>query len=91
MTVDLKSRDSGVKLIIVCGEQEYRFGFVEVDVGIKEDVERGVQWISKVVTDAMTVDPPVGAAFMGMMLGLYTFGELEACLVPADFEYAEFS
>ena len=38
----------------------------------------------------MTVVPPVGAAFTGMMLGLYAFGELEGCLVPADFKFAEF-
>ena len=49
-----------------------------------------MQWIGEVDTEIMTADPPVGMSFSGMMLGLYAFGEMEGCLVPADFEYAEF-
>lgn len=45
--------------------------------------------MGEVSNEVMTRDPPVGAPFTGMMLGLYAFGELERCLVPADFRYAE--
>lgn len=81
----LKYTDSKVKLLIECGEA-YKFGFSEL-LGEGEDE---VQWIGEVDTEIMTADPLVGMSFSGMMLGLYAFGEMEGCLVPADFEYAEF-
>lgn len=94
MMVELKSLDSEVKLIVNCGEVGYRFGFVEIENVKRGDEEGGhegeVKWIGEVGTEAMTVVPPVGASFTGMMLGLYAFGELEGCLISADFKYAEF-
>ncbi|KAH8601558.1 glycosyl hydrolase [Bisporella sp. PMI_857] len=84
--LDLQTQDADVRLVIECGSR-YRFGFVEVISG--EEIGN-VQWVGEVSNEAMTADPPVGAAFTGMMLGLYAFGELEGSLVPADFRYAEF-
>lgn len=39
----------------------------------------------KVPVSALIASPPVGGAFMGMMFGLYAFGNGEPCLDPADF------
>jgi hypothetical protein len=50
---------------------------------------RNITWLGAVQNQHMTLDPPVGAAFTGMMFGLYAFGELQPCLDPADFAYAE--
>ena len=81
--VGLETKNDEVKLVIRCEGEKYNFGFAEGNLG-------ETQWISDISTEEMTVDPPVGAAFTGMMLGLYAFGELEGCLVPADFKYAVF-
>lgn len=72
---------SDIIFFIECGEH-YRFGFKEAS--------NETQWVGQVSNRTMTKTPPVGAPFTGMMLGLYAFGELQRCLVPADFEYAEF-
>ncbi|KAI9044349.1 glycoside hydrolase family 43 protein [Aspergillus affinis] len=88
-TVDLElaSSASDVIFVIECGDA-YRFGFKEVGVNGDQD---SVHWIGEVMNQAMAeASLPVGAPFTGMMLGLYAFGELQRCLVPADFEYAEF-
>ena len=76
-----------MKLFIECGDK-YRLGFLEV---LDETMQGGsVQWIGEVENETMTADPSIGAPFTGMLLGLYAFGELEGCLTPADFHYAEF-
>jgi hypothetical protein len=76
---------SDIIFLIDCGDR-YRFGFKEVSDG----VEPPTQWIGEVANSVMTRAPPVGAPFTGMMLGLYSYGELQKCLAPADFHYAEF-
>ena len=74
-----------VRLVVKCEELRYVFGFARG----KEHEE--VEWVGEVSTDVMTADPPVGAPFTGMLLGVYAFGEMEPCSVPADFRYAKFS
>lgn len=81
---ELDSALSNVVFFIGCGDQ-YRFGFREVN-----GVDSQTHWIGEVQNSTMTQSPPVGAPFTGMMLGLYSFGERQRCLVPADFAYAEF-
>ncbi|GIJ91269.1 hypothetical protein Asppvi_010234 [Aspergillus pseudoviridinutans] len=76
---------SDLFFLIECGDK-YRFGFKEVI----ETGESPTQWIGEVANSVMTRAPPVGAPFTGMMLGLYSYGELQKCLTPADFHYAEF-
>lgn len=61
-------------------------------VGQKSVGKMHLQWIGEVANSVMTRAPPVGAPFTGMMLGLYSYGELQKkCLTPADFHYAEVS
>ncbi|KAJ5595653.1 hypothetical protein N7450_002111 [Penicillium hetheringtonii] len=71
---------SEITLTIECGSQ-YRFGFHQD--GFTEGA-----WIGSVSNKAATKAPPVGAPFTGMMFGLYSFGERQRSLTPADFEYA---
>lgn len=73
---------SDVTLSIECGSV-YRFGFRELE-------SSEICWIGTVSNKAATKAPPIGASFTGMMLGLYSFGDRQRCLVPADFEYAQF-
>ena len=87
--VELETGDADVLLVIDCQDLQYRLGFQEVIVGSSDDVS-GIKWVGDVSTDVMTRDPTVGAAFTGMMMGLYAFGEMERCLVPAIFRFAAF-
>jgi beta-xylosidase len=90
--IPLSSSTSDVILRVECGD-EYRFGFREVEAGTSNSGDDGgeVQWIQEVGNKSLVEAPlPVGAPFTGIMLGLYSFGDREAVLVPADFRYAEF-
>jgi Beta xylosidase C-terminal Concanavalin A-like domain len=79
----LQKETLDVVLRIVCGS-EYSFGFCEID----HHGERGeFKWVGEVSNRLMTRDPPIGFAFTGMMLGLYSFAELQRSLTPADFSY----
>ncbi|PYH94297.1 glycosyl hydrolase, partial [Aspergillus ellipticus CBS 707.79] len=80
---ELQHPGSDVRFMVECGDR-YRFGFQEVD----GEAEEAVRWVGGVDNCTMTEAPTVGAAFTGMMLGLYSFGERQRCLVPADFHYA---
>lgn len=71
-----------VKLLIKSDDLKYTLGYQESGA---EEV-----WLGDVDIDTMTADPAVGAAFTGIMFGLYAFGELEPALVPAMFHYAAF-
>lgn len=87
MDVPLVSPDSDVVLRIECGDA-YRFGFREVlrpaDAGLE------MHWVGEVRNSDLVEAPlPVGAPFTGIMLGLYSCGDREAVLAPADFAYAE--
>ena len=83
----LKSLTLNVKLFIKRGDR-YRFEFIKI---LKEDAENNnVRWLGDVLNEVMTADLLIDAPFTGLLLGLYAFGELEGCLAPADFYYAEF-
>jgi beta-xylosidase len=69
-----------VKLAIRFSEAGYTLGYAELD--------EEYRWLEHISMEAMTVDPPRGMAFTGMMLGLYAYGELQRCLNPADFAFA---
>jgi len=84
---NLNSLTSDVKFFIECGDK-YRLGYIEMVNQTKEG--DNPQWLGEVENEIMTADPSIGAPFTGMLLGLYAFGELEGCLTPADFHYAEF-
>jgi beta-xylosidase len=87
----LQTKEADVFLFIDCHNLEYRLGFVELlDVSSGLSEKDNATWVGAVSTDIMTRDPEVGAAFTGMMLGLYAFGELEPCLTPAVFRFAAF-
>ncbi|KAL1632632.1 hypothetical protein SLS56_003531 [Neofusicoccum ribis] len=83
---ELASWDSDVVLTIK-SEGGFALGFREELDGKGSGATR---WVGQVSRQVMTRDPDVGAAFTGMMLGVYAFGELEKCFAPADFAYAEF-
>ncbi|KAJ6096997.1 Concanavalin A-like lectin/glucanase subgroup [Penicillium sp. IBT 16267x] len=68
---------SEVVLVIECGDQ-YRFGY-------RDSTDPEITWIGAVDNVTAARSPPVGAAFTGMMLGLYAFGERQRCMTPADF------
>jgi beta-xylosidase len=88
-TIGLETRDADVLLVVDCQDLYYRLGFQEVENGSSDGVSE-ITWVGSVSTDIMTRDPTVGAAFTGMMMGLYAFGEMERCLVPAVFKFAAF-
>jgi len=88
-SIGLETKDADVLLVIDCQDLYYRLGFQEVKDGSSDDVSE-ITWVGSVSTDIMTRDPTVGAAFTGMMMGVYAFGEMERCLVPAVFKFAAF-
>jgi len=92
-TVDLETDDAEIVLLIDCQELRYRFGFEEVigdgRQGKDNAARKGIRWVGEVSMAAMVAEPPIGMNFTGMMLGLYAFGNMQRCLAPADFAYAE--
>lgn len=90
VTIPLNNEVSDVEFIIRCSNEKYEFGFVGFSEDRDMDEVTNTIWLGEIPTEDMTVDPPIGAAFTGMMLGIYAFGELEGCLVPADFKQAKF-
>ena len=89
ISVDLRTNDAEIILAIECQDLKYRFGFEEV-TDVKKVASDGLQWLGEASTASMTRDPPVGLSFTGMMIGLYSFGEMQRNRTPADFAYAEF-
>lgn len=87
--IGLETGDADVLLVVDCQDLCYNLGFQEVKKGSSDGVGV-ITWVGSVSTDVMTRDPTVGAAFTGMMMGLYAFGEMERCLVPAVFKFAAF-
>lgn len=81
----LRKETMDVALRIVCGKG-YTFGFGEIDQ--HGDIEE-FRWVGEVDSRLMTREPPIGLAFTGMMLGLYSFSERQRSLTPADFSYVE--
>ena len=87
LSTPLESLTSDVKLFVECGDM-YKLGYIEMLDDKPE--ENCIKWLGRVENDVMIADPKIGAPFTGTLLGLYAFGELEGCLTPADFHYAEF-
>lgn len=83
------SERGAVRLIIESTATTYRLGFEEVN----QDTQQKSQdwtWLEEIDTQVMTKSPEVGQPFTGMMMGLYSFGELQPVRSPAHFAYAEF-
>lgn len=86
--VPLVSPDGDVILQVQCGDT-YRFGFREVLPAVA-DAGLETHWVGEVRNRDLVEAPlPVGAPFTGVMLGLYSCGDREAVLAPADFAYAQ--
>ncbi|KAK8208400.1 glycosyl hydrolase [Phyllosticta capitalensis] len=79
--VQLAEEVDDVVLLIESMDEAYRLGF-------RGTGEVGVRWVGRQDKRTMTSDPSVGAAFTGMLFGLYAFGRNKPCLQPADFDYA---
>lgn len=86
----LQSTESRVRLIVDCMDDGYHLGFEEVIAAGLLLAGGDVQWVGSVSTEIMTVDPPVGKPFTGMMIGIYSFADSQRCFTPADFRYARF-
>jgi beta-xylosidase len=80
------SETGEVTFVIDCTEQSYCFGFKAVDAWDDQEWT----WLGEVDTQVMTRNPEIGQPFTGMLLGVYSFGELQPALSPAHFAYAEF-
>ncbi|ESZ97940.1 glycoside hydrolase family 43 protein [Sclerotinia borealis F-4128] len=78
--------EGDVILYIWCTDDGYKLGYRPCD----EKNEKVISWIGEATVDEITADPPIGAAFMGMMLGLYATGNGDSGMVSADFKFAEF-
>ncbi|XP_014551561.1 glycoside hydrolase family 43 protein [Bipolaris victoriae FI3] len=83
------SEQGAVKLIIESTETSYRLGYRDVNHDAHEANESWT-WLGNIDTQVMTRAPEVGQPFTGMMMGLYSFGEMQPVLSPAHFAYAEF-
>ncbi|KAH7073143.1 glycosyl hydrolase [Paraphoma chrysanthemicola] len=79
------SAEAEVRLIIDCTDTSYRFGYREVG-----EPSEDWNWLAEVDTQVLTRSPDIGQPFTGMMLGLYSYGELQPALTPAHFAFAAF-
>lgn len=87
----LEASTTEVDLAIECEGLRYKFGYHEVKKGAtKVSADADIKWLGQVSTKSMTIDPPVGLPFTGMMFGLYAFSEMQRGMTPADFAFAEF-
>jgi len=80
------SVEGAVILVIESTATNYRLGFREAQDKTREDCS----WLGEIDTQIMTRSPEIGQPFTGIMMGLYSFGELQPVLTPAHFAYAEF-
>lgn len=88
---DLDTSSAEVLLAIECRDTAYRLGYEELTSNAKVgSLKKGIQWVGEVSATTMTKAPPIGLPFSGMMLGIFSYGNMERCLTPADFAYAEF-
>lgn len=78
--------DGDVVLYIWCSDEGYNLGYRPC----AEQNEKAIKWVGETIVDEITADPLIGAAFTGMMLGLYATGNGDSGMVPAVFEFAEF-
>lgn len=70
------SKAEPVKLTVICEGSTYKLSF-----------DQGPENKTHVSCSAgdLTIMPPVGGAFTGVMFGVYAFGRGEPVLDPADF------
>lgn len=66
-----------VKFTLVCEGSTYTLGFDQGQGGRQTHVSCSAE--------DLTIMPPVGGAFTGVMFGVYVFGQGEPVLDPADF------
>ncbi|KAF2033914.1 hypothetical protein EK21DRAFT_57706 [Setomelanomma holmii] len=79
------SIEGEVEFIVDCTATSYRFGYHERSSEGDEWI-----WLGEIDTQILTRNPEIGQPFTGMMLGLYSFGDLEPVLTSAHFAFAEF-
>ena len=85
VTKKVISEKGEVKFVIDSTPSSYRLGYLEVSENKGE-----LTWLGVGDTEVMTRNPDTGQPFTGMMMGLYSFRELQPVLTPAHFAYAEF-
>lgn len=78
--------DGAIILVIESTPTSYRLGYRQAQDATSQECT----WLGEVDTQVMTRSPEIGQPFTGMMMGLYSFGELQPVLEPAHFSYAEF-
>lgn len=78
--------EGDVILYIWCTDEGYKLGHR----ACKEQNEKNITWVGEATVDEMTTDPLIGAAFTGMMLGVYATGNGDSGMMPADFGFVEF-
>ncbi|KAL4945244.1 hypothetical protein BDV06DRAFT_219499 [Aspergillus oleicola] len=88
LSAPLVSATSDVALFIQCGDL-YKFGFKEI-LDETTTTNSGITWLGEVSNKALVEAPlPIGAPFTGVMLGIYSCGDRQAVMDPADFAYVE--
>ncbi|KAF2099822.1 hypothetical protein NA57DRAFT_37549 [Rhizodiscina lignyota] len=80
---DLVHSSGALLFSILCNARGYKIGFREFESN--EDLE----YVAQINMATMTQGPLVGMAFCGIMLGIYSFGDMEPVLQPAIFRYAK--
>lgn len=84
-TRKLSQASGPVTFTIQCSGAGYKVGFRELaDESYGKVIDAG-----DVSMEILTQGPPVGLPFCGIMMGIYSFGELEPVLSPASFRYAK--
>ncbi|QSZ30960.1 hypothetical protein DSL72_000520 [Monilinia vaccinii-corymbosi] len=83
---DQLQTEGDVMLYIWCTDEGYKLGYAPCD-GANEE---STKWLCEATVDEMTANPPIGAAFTGMMLGLYATGNGDSGTALATFKYADF-
>jgi hypothetical protein len=68
-------QDGEVELSVRCLDTCY---ILEIEAGM-------LSYSAKVAAEHLTISPPVGGTFAGVMYGVYSFGKGEPVLDPADF------
>ncbi|KAI9641031.1 Protein hgh1 [Ciborinia camelliae] len=74
--------EGDVILYIWCADNGYTLGYRPCD----ERNDKIIKWEGEATVDEITADPSIGAAFTGMVLGLYVTGNGDSGMVPADFK-----
>ncbi|RAL63282.1 hypothetical protein DID88_004358 [Monilinia fructigena] len=78
--------EGDVILLIGCTDEGYILGYRACAGGDAREIE----WMCEATVDEIMGEPAIGAAFTGMMLGVYASGNGDSGTVPARFEFVEF-